>query len=273
MNYNSVVIFFVITFFLLYYLTIIAVQVDYDTYFTSVYGDACNILRRASVPSFAVAEMKKESPFTFNTYKMTFYNCNYRYMYGGKWTLKYRPIVGDHLHIGIAIKINGELLTMRDRNLTEPIPYEDFHATCDHPPKYAYIKQWYHTGVHTHCDNIVHIHPWSAPRQLRVTGKDVTLGMWFESVGIEVGSTTNSLTIPGYDSANDWILQYFVNVTDTDPLLQTSSVEEMENLWLVDHHAFIKLFRGNEIPPKKNMKVLRYYSKSKLPGGYPSRWN
>jgi hypothetical protein len=97
--------------------------------------------------------------------------------------------------------------------------------------------------------------------------------MWFESVGIEVGSTTNSLTIPGYDSANDWILQYFVNVTDTEPLLQTSSVEEMENLWLVDHHAFIKLFRGNEIPPKKNMKVLRYYSKSKLPGGYPSRWN
>ena len=271
MNYKVLAISFISCFFLLYYLTIIVVQVDNDHYYTSFYSDSCDILRRATVPEFAVAEMKSESPFTFSTYKITLHTCNYRYMYGGRWSLKYRPIVGDHIHIGIAIKMNGELVTMRDRNLTEPIPYEDFHATCDHPPKYAYIKQWYHTGVHTHCDNIIHIHPWSAPRQLRVTGKDVTLGVWFESVGIEVGSLTNSLTIPGYGSGTDWVLQYFVNVTDNFPVVQTEDVEEMTNLWLVDHHAFIKLFRSSETPPEKSTRVLDYYSKSKLPGDYPTR--
>ena len=70
------------------------------------------------------------------------------------------------------------------------------HPILVYPPKYAYTKQWFHSGVHTHCDNIIHVHPWSAPRELRVEGKSVTLGTWFESVGIAVSSLENKLRMP-----------------------------------------------------------------------------
>ena len=260
--------YFTCTLFLLYYITIVVVQVDKTTLFTPFYSDACNVLRQATDPTMAIATRIEEGPFTFHTFRLTMETCNYMVMYGTKWSLQYRPIVGDHLHIGIAIAIDGKELTMRDRNLTEPIPYEDFPATCENPPKYAYVKQWYHTGVHTHCDNIIHVHPWSAPRKLRVTGKEVTLATWFESVGISV--IGNTIRIPGYEYMDDWVLDYYMNVTDKYPVFRTKHVEEMQNLWLVDHHAFIKLYKGEA--PSKNEKVLGYYSKSKL-GDYPSRYN
>ncbi len=270
MNYKTIGTIFCCSFFLLYYITIIAVQVDDEKYFTTFYSDACTILRKSSEPNFAVATTKQPSPFTFNTFKMTMKNCNYQFT-GGKWRIEYRPLVGDHIHMGVAIQLDGKRVTMRDRNLTEPIPYEDFRPSdsCVHPPQYAYIKQWYHTGVHTHCDNIIHIHPWSAPRQLRVTGKEVTLGTWFESVGISI--IGGLIRIPGYEYKKDWILDYYVNVTDKYPAFRTKNVEEMVNLWLVDHHAFIKLYQEFENDPEKDYSVLKYYSKSKLEGDYPSR--
>ena len=268
MNPNKLCIIFIGAFFLLYYITIVAVQVDQRIIFSHLYSDSCNVLRQADQPNLAIATRIEEGQFTFNTRRMTMSTCNYMVMYKTKWSLEYRPIVGDHLHIGIAISIDGKELTMRDRNLTEPIPYEDFPATCVNPPDYAYIKQWYHTGVHTHCDNIIHVHPWSAPRKLRVTGKEVTLGMWFESVGISV--IGDQLRIPGYDYTKDWLLDFYLNVTDKYPTFRIKNMEQIQNLWLVDHHAFIKLYKG--VAPDKNMKVLNYYSKSRL-GDYPSRYN
>ena len=267
MNPNKLCIIFTGAFFLLYYITIVAVQIDQRIIFSHLYSDSCNVLRQADQPNLAIATRIEEGQFTFNTRRMTLSTCNYMVMYKTKWSLQYRPIVGDHLHIGIAISIDGKELTMRDRNLTEPIPYEDFPATCSNPPEYAYIKQWYHTGVHTHCDNIIHIHPWSAPRKLRVTGKEVTLGTWFESVGISV--IDDKLRIPGYDYTTDWILDYYLNVTDKHPTFRIRNTEQIENLWLVDHHAFIKLYKG--VAPDKNMKVLNFYSKSRV-GDYPSRY-
>lgn len=264
----------VITFFLLYYSTIVLVQVDTKTMYTGLFGTTCDILRSVADPEFAVAIRKEQSPFTFRTTKITLDSCSYGFRATEKWNIKYRPLVGDHIHIGIAIMLDGHLITLHDRNMTEPVPYEDFHPinTCIDPPKYAYVKKWYHTGVHTHCDNIIHVHPWSAPRQLRVEGKAVTLKMWFESVGIEVGSVDNVLRIPGNPYYDDWQLEYYVHVNDEYPSLVTSSVEEMKNLWLVDHHAFVKLYRKDEDKPPKDFRVLDYYSKSKI-GKYPKRYN
>ena len=264
--HTRICLFFTCGLFLLYYITIVAIQVDHKVLFSHFYSDSCNVLRQADQPNMAIATRIEEGPFTFNTHRITLNTCNYMVMYNTKWSLQYRPVVGDHLHIGIAISIDGKELTMRDRNLTEPIPYEDFQATCANPPEYAYIKQWYHTGVHTHCDNIIHVHPWSAPRKLRVTGKEVTLAMWFESVGISVMG--NQLRIPGHEYSDKWILDYYLNVTDKYPVFRTKNMEQIQNLWLVDHHSFIKLYKG--VAPDKNTKVLNYYSKSRV-GDYPSR--
>lgn len=263
---------FLMALFTLYYLTVAIVQVGLSRYITTVYGNACDILAFADVPNFAIATKTINGPFTFETIKLTTKTCGYQYLGGTSWTIKYRPIVGDHIHMGIAISINDKQFIMRDRNMTEPVPYEDFHPipACISPPKYAYVKEWYHTGVHTHCDGIVHIHPWSAPKKLRVEGKDVTLKMWFESVGIEVASTTNMLRIPGQNYMGHWKLEYYVNVTDTKPSFTTMNVETMSNLWLVDHHAFIKLYIGNA--PDTNKRVLNYYSKSKIGSEYPGRF-
>lgn len=219
-----------------------------------------------NLDDFEFIEVQEESAYSFKTY---YTDCALPHS-PYKVTRRFRPVVGDHIHQGIAISIDGSPYIMRDRNLTEPVPYEDFKAMCPNPPIYAYTKQWYHTGVHTHCDNIVHIHPWSAPKQLRVEGKSVTLKMWFESVGIEVGSLTNTLRIPGDPRGfrDKWILEYYVHVNDEYPAFKTKNVEEMANLWLVDHHAFIKLYIGTS--PEKHYEVLNYYSKSKF-GKYPKR--
>jgi hypothetical protein len=255
----------------LYYLTIIIVQVDDTNIFTTIFGDKCEVLRQSSTPEFTVAVRRMESAYGHRNVIITPENCGFGYHLGGKWRLEYRPLVGDHIHVGIVVRVNGVDVTLRDRNTTEYVAYEDFPATCSNPPEYAYVKKWYHTGVHTHCDNIIHVHPWSAPRQLRVTGKDVTLGMWFESVGIDVGSLTNSLRIPGYDYMDMWVLEYYASVKDSVPSFRTINVHEMENVWLVDHHGFIKLYRVGDAEPGKDMKVLNFYSKSKIGSKYPSR--
>jgi hypothetical protein len=221
-----------------------------------------------TLEDFEFIEIKDESPYSFQTYR---FDCTMPYTpYSSK--RRFRPIVGDHVHQGIAISVDGKPYTLRDRNLTEPVPYEDFKPSdsCPNPPRYAYIKQWYHTGVHTHCDNIIHIHPWSAPKKLRVEGKDVTFKLWMESVGIEVGSLTNVLRVPGDPRGfrDGWTLEYYAHVNDEQPAFTTKNVEEMANLWLVDHHAFIKLYLGSS--PEKQYEVLNYYSKSKF-GEYPNR--
>lgn len=109
----------------------------------------------------------------------------------GRWSIGARPVVGDHIHMAISFWIHGKprLFAEHDRQPLESIPYElSFKKDsdiCQTPGDIAYQKLWPHAGVHTHCDGLIHVHPWSAPRSLRKEGMDVTLGLWFDQVGIE----------------------------------------------------------------------------------------
>jgi len=106
---------------------------------------------------------------------------------GGRWLLKARPVIGDHIHAAISFYIDGKPLpsVLHDRNPTETIPYEKKPSICKVEGDVAYTKMWPHCGVHTHCDGLVHIHPWSAPASIRKEGLDVQLQLWFDQTGIE----------------------------------------------------------------------------------------
>jgi hypothetical protein len=262
---------FTLLFCVLYYITLIVVQVNDKSILVHPFSSACQIFSQTDQPSFAIAARTDASPFSFRTYKLTNKNCEDITVYG-KWFVKYRPVVGDHIHVGISIREEGEDLTLRDRKLVEPIPYEEYKPsdTCVHPPKYAYTKQWFHSGVHTHCDNIIHVHPWSAPRELRVEGKSVVLGTWFESVGISVDPEESMLRMPN-STYKQWTMEYYINVQDYYPSFTTTSVEAMVNLWLVDHHGYIKLYDSTSVAPPKDLKVLQYESVSRIGSKYPKR--
>jgi len=262
---------FISLFFILYYITLIVIQVNDHNMIVHPFSSACQIFSYASHPNFALAAQKAETQFTFQIFKVTNENC-VNYNVHGNWKIKYRPIVGDHIHLGITIRENNVDLTLRDRKLVEPIPYEHYRPsdTCINPPKYAYTKQWFHSGVHTHCDNIIHVHPWTAPRELRVEGKSVTLGTWFETVGIYVSALENKLRMPN-STYKEWTLEYFIDVNDMYASFTTTSVEEMVNLWLVDHHGYIRLYDKHSFPPPKDTRVTKYGSVSKVGKNYPRR--
>ena len=120
--------------------------------------------------------------------------------------------------------------------------------------------------MHTHCDQIIHVHPFSAPRELRVEGRKANLGMWFENVGIFYHPSTNQFEIPGVGNVY-LTLAYFVHVLDEYPALVTQDANEIQNLWLVDHQGFVALY--NENRGLKNEKVLSY----KKSINYPKRFN
>ena len=104
----------------------------------------------------------------------------------GRLSIGSRPVAGDHIHMAMSIWVNGVARQAEhDRPYEEDIPYEHKENSCRVPGNIAYTKLWPHAGVHTHCDGIVHVHPWSAPHVLRREGTKVTLGMWFDQVGIE----------------------------------------------------------------------------------------
>lgn len=54
------------------------------------------------------------------------------------------------------------------------------------------------TGIHTHADGIIHIHPFSDA----ATGKNATLSKWGETVGIDFGS--DSITVNGTEYQNGY---------------------------------------------------------------------
>ncbi len=109
----------------------------------------------------------------------------------GQWSIGARPIVGDHIHMAISFWIHGKPRehAEHDRNPIQYIPYESRRGKdtdiCQVEGNIAYQKVWPHAGVHTHCDGLIHVHPWSAPRTLRKQGLDVQLGLWFDQVGIQ----------------------------------------------------------------------------------------
>ena len=247
----------------------IVTNINNENYLFWQYYTVCNYFSTLATPEFALLEQRYEDHFTSVSLRVVENTCN-QSSFTGKWKMKYRPLVGDHIHLGYRIIYNGEDVIVRDRNLTEPIPYEMYPATCENPPEYAYIKQYYHTGVHTHCDGLIHVHPWSAPKDLRKEGRDVTLGMWFESVGITASSTGDGFRLPGHSHYIHFNMAYFVHVNDEYPAFVTSNFESIVNLWLVDHHGGVILWSGDEtkVPKFTSKKVLDYES---YPHDYPRR--
>ena len=104
-----------------------------------------------------------------------------------RWELNMRPVVEDHIHMDASFWINGvpKKTAEHDRNFIEYEPYEQKSNLCAVPGDTAYTKLWPHAGVHTHCDGLIHVHPWSAPVVLRKEGLDITMGMWFDQIGVE----------------------------------------------------------------------------------------
>jgi hypothetical protein len=263
---------FLLTIFL-YWNALFFVQINDKTYFASSIQDICYFIKVSpDTPEFTVLRQVKYNQFSSEVIDHTLQNCNAsRYPIYNKYSLVKRPVVGDHIHLSMVLSVNNHVYNFHDRNMSQPIPYEvdNYPVTCPNPGSFSYEKRWYHTGVHTHCDgNIVHVHPWSAPKQLRVEGRSVILKMWFESVGIEVSPDKTGLKLPNTDTyIKDWNMEYYVNVQDDMPAFATKDVETISNLWLVDHHGAILLWSGG-VKPDKDYKVLKYKSH---PTNYPKR--
>jgi len=115
---------------------------------------------------------------------------------GGRWSIGARPISGDHIHAAISFWIGNSprIFAEHDRPPIDNIPYESRSgktpAICRVSGNIAYSKIWPHVGVHTHCDGLIHVHPWSAPKSIRKEGMDVQLGLWFDQVGIRYREET-----------------------------------------------------------------------------------
>ena len=255
--------------FLLYWCALFFAQINDKTYFVPGFTSACYLLNMDPYPQLSVLRRRIETQFSYTTQVYNKSNC-LDATAGGKWEHVRRPIVGDHIHLGMVLSVNNHVYNFHDRNMSQPIAYE-VDGTCPNPGKYAYEKRWYHTGVHTHCDgNIIHVHPWSAPNELRVEGRDVKLKLWFESVGIEVSPDKTGLKLPGQKNyITDWEMEYYVHVSDRISSFRTKNVEKMVNLWLVDHHGEILLWSGGD-KPRKDFRVIEYKSH---PINYPNRYN
>lgn len=270
MNYQIVSVLFLFTTVFFIWTTLFFTKIENKSIRSVAWWqDACSVIRQQKVPEFALLEDTSETGFTSTVERYDLSNCQL-ISAGGTWELKYRPIVGDHIHIGIVISVNNTLFEFHDRNMTHFVKYEDdnYPVTCPDKRTYAYEKIWYHTGVHTHCDGIVHVHPWSSPNQLRVEGRDVKLKMWFESVGIEVAPDKSGLKLPGQELyIENWELRYYTSATNSHVSFITTDINEMINLWLVDHHGLILLYVGDV--PRKDLRVLKY---KKHPNNYPSRY-
>jgi hypothetical protein len=76
------------------------------------------------------------------------------------------PILGDHWHAAYGFNVCGEWLPP----LSDAVPDE--------------------SGIHTHEDGLIHIHPFST----RYTGDRATLDAWGETVGVDLAE--GSLTLP-----------------------------------------------------------------------------
>ncbi|MAD24522.1 MAG: hypothetical protein CMO44_10170 [Verrucomicrobiales bacterium] len=216
-----------------------------------------------------------ENPYT-TTHKDYFPNdCESKTPPFGKWKLLQRPIVGDHIHLLYKIKLKNRYIIFHDRNLTQTIAYES-PPICPAAVSYAYKKQFYHTGVHSHCDSsptnagIIHIHPWSAPIKLRVEGREVTLGMFFESVGIE--HSTKGLGFLIHGEYYKLKMEYFVHASIHTATFRSSKGDEIENLWLPDCHGAVLLWDSSSEKPEITKEDIEFMNTfSCYPENYPSR--
>mgnify|MGYP001171755964 CR=1 FL=1 len=229
---------------------------------------------------FSVARFHTTTPFTTSYVDYFPENCSSvtppMTWQNSYWTLKLRPIVGDHIHLLYKLYLDGKPVIFHDRNLSEKIAYEKAPEACPSSVDYAYKKSWYHTGVHSHCDRspsnggIIHVHPWSAPVQLRVEGRDVNLGMFFESVGIERSTMGKGFLING--KYRKLKLAYYTNVNNNQYNYLTSDEREIQSLWLVDCHGGVILWDENSEMPEISEWDKVYVNKFKChPKNYPIR--
>lgn len=201
------------------------------------------------------------------------------------WRLGERPVSGDHIHMSISIYTNGqEVLPQHDRPYKEDIPYEEKPKTCPEPGEVAYTKLWPHSGVHTHCDGLIHVHPWSAPRILRKEGLDVQLGLWFDQVGIRYREFPTGLSFRNGDrfdgnATHQWHLAEYICYKDAVPAkIYTSKIDKV---WLGHAYAAYILWFGHvdEMPTKQRADALESVDailkvgSNGFNGEYPSKCN
>ena len=176
-------------------------------------------------------------------------------------SLAERPVVGDHIHMAISFWIGHRARhAEHDRSPIHAVDYEPPFGkdedVCVTPGPVAYHKVWSHVGVHTHCDGLIHVHPWSAPRAIRKEGLDVRLGLWFDQVGIAYREwPTVSLTFADgarYDSNATHQWHIAEKTCFRDPAPQTVYTEQLDDIWLGHAYAeYIAWFglKGSEAPP------------------------
>jgi len=161
-----------------------------------------------------------------------------------------RPITGDHIHMAMSIWVNGvPRQAEHDRPYEEDIPYEKKEDICRTPGNIAYSKLWPHSGVHTHCDGIIHVHPWSAPTVLRQEGRHCTLGMWFDQVGIEYRREGLAFKVGGRHDNNDthrWRLAEYPCFNQAGYNMYT---EQFDRIWLGHAYASYILWYGRSDKP------------------------
>jgi hypothetical protein len=232
-----------------------------NTFYLSRFSSICSVLKQQQYSNFAVLRKKNDTRFSSSYQDYTLNNCNARDY--GQFELKYRPLIGDHLHIGYILSLDGERIILHDRNITEPIPYEHKPHSCQ--GNISYTKVFLHSGIHTHCDEIIHIHPWSAYTPLE--GRDVTLAEWFKSVKIEDYNHHDK----GYKIRDKFYhlkMAYYENVRQEKPSLVSTDHQEISGLWLKDHHGMIVLFTGNQ-PEVTEEDIERVIKMNKYPKDYP----
>jgi len=187
-----------------------------------------------STPPEYIVLQNKTSQFTLQEENILLENSD--------WTVRFRPIVGDHIHLSVEYWIGSQQRAHdHDRPIEQPIPYESGpDKQCKSTDKYAYTKIWPHSGIHTHCDGLIHIHPWSAPYVWRLEGKRVVMAAFFDSVGIRYYETPLRLEFEdGTSYTNNkthvWRLDLRINYNIT------SIYTHFDRLWLPHAYANIRV--------------------------------
>jgi len=168
---------------------------------------------------------------------------------GGRWLLGARPVAGDHIHAAISFYVGKTpiLEPFHDRDPIENILYEKKTKTCKIPGQIAYTKMWPHCGVHTHCDGLIHIHPWSAPASVRKEGLDIRLQLWFDQVGIEYRESPlislqfpNGLRLDG-NQTHRWYVSEKKCFKDTESIVYDKNINQ---IWLGNAYASYVVWFG-----------------------------
>lgn len=171
---------------------------------------------------------------------------------GAMYSISSRPVSGDHIHMAMSIWIGDkQRQAEHDRPVRQDIPYEFKENICQYPGNVAYTKLWPHVGVHTHCDGLIHVHPWSAPKAIRQEGRRAVLGLWFDQVGIQYRQ--NSVEFRDgkcYDNnaTHKWRIAEYSCYSDNEYRLYE---DDFDNIWLGHAYSSYVMWFGvsNKPPP------------------------